>query len=162
MASPLAVSLRHAVVVGEDVAQGYSRPAVHDDGSIEYTPVEGVKQPRDLEGFERDASNPYLFRPLWPLCDKRLYGSQRNRKTGEINLKMICGHSESTHHRRMVGVQACLTCPLAEVITKDGIRRGRTIMEDGSILFAESPTVPPDVDGYTRDPDYPWLFHPSR
>jgi hypothetical protein len=99
---PLAESLRRSLPENSAVT-------VHDDGSIEYRATD--KPPTDINGYERDADNPLLFRPLWPVCMKRLCGVNQNK--GSVQVQMICVHAEQKKYfMRRVPAEVCQACPL--------------------------------------------------
>lgn len=44
----------------------WSKPSIHKRGAIEYQQNE--TEPPEIEGYQRDASNPQLLCPIWPHC----------------------------------------------------------------------------------------------
>jgi len=107
---PLASSLRNALpLVGGRV---YGRPKIHDDGSIEFVPVLDAAPPVAAEGYSADPDNPWLFRPAWNECQRRLAGF-RKAADGSLGLKMLCHNPAVTaHFMRYVTPVDCSACPL--------------------------------------------------
>lgn len=64
----------------------WSKPTVHPDGTIEYQQNEA--EPPEIEGYQRDASNPRLLRPIWPHCAWR---SLRVWRTDDGSVKIAAG-----------------------------------------------------------------------
>jgi hypothetical protein len=89
----------------------YPRPKFHEDGSIEYTNGGGAPPP-EINGYKRDSHNPRLFHPIWPECVMRMQGTKMDRKTGAIDLVMVCNHPEvKDHFMKNVPADACVGCP---------------------------------------------------
>lgn len=53
----------------DGIVTKWSKPEVHPKGEIEYQQNEA--EPPEIEGYQRDASNPRLLRPIWPHCNWR-------------------------------------------------------------------------------------------
>lgn len=102
---PLAWAIRNSLPPAGTV---YGRPTIHDDGSIEYAPVDAP--PPTVKGFETDPSNPWLLRPLWPGCQARMTGVGK-LKDGTLTLKMVCQQREAKHFGRLVAPSDCQGCP---------------------------------------------------
>lgn len=114
---PLASSLRNALPLAGGTK--YGRPTVHNDGSVEFEPVPDAAPPAALEGFAADPVNPWLFRPLWEPCLKRLAGF-RKAPDGTLTLKMACHNPAVVEHfMRFVGHSVCSACPLRVDQRKD-------------------------------------------
>lgn len=69
------------------VVTKWSRPTVHKHGEIEYQQNEA--EPPEIEGYERDASNPRLLRPIWPRCGWRVLRVWRE-DTGAVSISAGC------------------------------------------------------------------------
>ena len=93
----------------------FSRPAIHQDGSIEY-PVTGDKPPAEINGYLRDATNKWLFRPTWVPCRLRMSGIKPNKKTGEINVVMVCNNPPAEQFHKFVTAPECATCPVRAML----------------------------------------------
>lgn len=90
----------------------YPRPKFHEDGSIEYTNG-GGDPPPEINGYKRDALNPRLYHPIWPECALRMQGTKMTRKTGAIDVVMVCNNPEvKEHFMRNVTAETCVNCPL--------------------------------------------------
>lgn len=76
---------------------------IHDDGSIEF-----ASDPLPVTGYEPDANNPLVLRPIWPECQKRMLGA--NTLKDRIILKMICQNPEAKHNMRLVTPADCQGC----------------------------------------------------
>jgi hypothetical protein len=103
---PLAWAIRNSLPPAGTV---YGQPAVHDDGSLEYTPVKAP--PPAVNGYEPDPANPWLLRPLWPECQSRMAGIGK-LTDGKLKLVMVCKHTEAKHFQRFVTPGDCQGCPL--------------------------------------------------
>jgi len=104
---PLASSIKNSMPLG--AGSVYSRPAVHNDGSIEYKPVDAGPPP-EVNGYTRDEFNPWLFHPLWPECQLRMAGV-RKAPNGAIDLKMVCNNPVvKDHFMRFVKSDDCAAC----------------------------------------------------
>jgi len=90
----------------------YSLPSIDRDGVITYTPsYDGQEPPPAINGYCRDLANLWRFTPLWPECAMRIHGVTRNRKTGCINVVMICNHPEDPEYGRRLVHKHCQACP---------------------------------------------------
>lgn len=105
--NPLASSIRNAMPMPG--LGTYSLPKVHDDGSIEYAPVD-AKPPPEPNGYQRDPQNPWLFRPQWLECQLRMAGVRRDSKAGTIDVKMVCNNPEVPQFMRFVKTADCAAC----------------------------------------------------
>lgn len=85
---------------------------IHDDGSIEYEPREGMTPP-EISGYVRDEGNPFLFHPLWPTCPKRLHGT-RIVGQGFLDVLMLCNCPRAEQHGQRVSAEVCRGCPHRE------------------------------------------------
>lgn len=59
-------------VLSEDdkkIITKWGKPKIHPKGEIEYQQNEA--EPPEIEGYQRDASNSRLLRPIWPHCNWR-------------------------------------------------------------------------------------------
>lgn len=95
--------------IDDGVERKFGRPKVLADGSIEYRA--SVEHPPEINGYARDASNPCLFRPLWPACQLRMQGTKMDRNTGAIDVSMVCTCSEAAKAMLYVSVPDCEGCP---------------------------------------------------
>jgi len=71
----------------EGIVTKWSRPTVHRMGEIEYQQSEA--EPPEIEGYERDTSNPRLLRPVWPHCVWRSLRVWR-QDTGAVSISAGC------------------------------------------------------------------------
>lgn len=71
----------------EGVITKWSRPTIHDDGAIEYKRSEA--EPPEIVGYQKDANNPWLLRPIWSHCVWRAYRVWRT-DDGHIKLVAMC------------------------------------------------------------------------
>jgi len=81
---------RVATAMAEDdpaVVTKWSKPKVHPQGEIEYQQNEA--KPPGIEGYQRDASNPQLLRPIWPHCNWRCLHVWR-ADDGQVRLTAGC------------------------------------------------------------------------
>jgi len=89
----------------------FKPPKVHEDGSIEYEKADA--QPPEISGYQRDAENPFLFRPLWPACRKGMYGLKANLD-GAVDVNVVCNCSQAETYQKKVLVETCLGCPFKD------------------------------------------------
>ena len=68
---------------------GEPRYSLQPDGSILYEPI-GWEFPADINGYQRDARNRWLFRPLWPVCATREPRAFIRGSCGCIQVEMRC------------------------------------------------------------------------
>jgi len=52
-----------------EIVTKWSKPKIHPKGEIEYQQDEA--EPPEIDGYQRDTSNPRLLRPIWPHCNWR-------------------------------------------------------------------------------------------
>ncbi len=71
----------------EGIVTKWSKPTVHPDGAIEYQQNEA--KPPEIEGYQRDASNPRLLRPIWPHCAWRSLRVWR-ADDGSVKIAAVC------------------------------------------------------------------------
>jgi hypothetical protein len=103
-------SLGATLPVDDGVVRKFGRPQVLDDGSIQYPP--GDEHPPEINGYARDENNPFLFHPLWPECLLRMQGTRLDRKSGAINVSMVCNSPEAKDHfMKYVKHTDCEGCP---------------------------------------------------
>ena len=88
------------------------QPVGHVDGSLEF-PIEkdGVPypEPEDIYGYERDATNRRLFRPIWPSCIERALGVFVRDK--QLVVAGRCNHFQAEHYMKPVTLDKCHECP---------------------------------------------------
>jgi hypothetical protein len=116
-ANPLASALRNALPTAGGTK--YGRPKIHDDGSVEFEPVPDAAPPAAMEGFSPDPENPWLFRPLWEPCLKRLVGFQK-APSGSLTLRSVCSSPAALgQYMKPVALSACSACPVREGARKN-------------------------------------------
>lgn len=94
----------------DGIQRKYRRPFIHPDGSIEYPKLSGdTEPPADIDGYERDATNPWHFRPLWPTCEARMQGTKMF-PTGCIDVQSYCNQPTAPTYQKLVTYAACITC----------------------------------------------------
>jgi len=82
-----------------------------NDGTIVYAKEEGDwEPPRDITGYERDANDPWVFRPLWPECLRQHGIAVRKPACGCINVIIRCNNRESPHFREVLKPTDCDAC----------------------------------------------------
>ena len=87
---PHALFATVAVALSNDdpaVVTKWSKPKIHLKGEIEYQQNEA--EPPEIEGYQRDASNPRLLRPVWPHCNWRCLHVWR-ADDGQVRLTASC------------------------------------------------------------------------
>ncbi len=83
----------HLAMMQKTLPKDFSRAKFLPDGSILY-----VKGPSDweppsaIEGYRRDAENPWLFHPLWKSCQLRMYGAIVKESCRCIQVLAVCNH----------------------------------------------------------------------
>ncbi len=91
-----------ALVLPEVWSGDFTKPTIRLDGSILYRKT-GWEYPANINGYERDASNKWLFHPLWPVCDTRTSFAFVRGACGCLQVKMKCRGGP-------VSLEACQEC----------------------------------------------------
>jgi hypothetical protein len=150
----------------------YATPEIHADGSIHYTPVEGVSPPPNINGYVRAKNNPWSFVPLWPECITRRLTIYHRASFSVFDISMTCNDPTCKRYKKNVNCYQCASCPNREDFSKqDTISipgpqpayRPFAVEKDGSILYTQEDgewEPPRDIDGFKRDPENPWRFIP--
>lgn len=85
--APFANVIRALAPDRQGIITKWSRPTIHPKGEIEYQQNEA--EPPEIEGYQRDASNPRLLRPIWPHCVWRTLRVWRE-DTGAVAISAGC------------------------------------------------------------------------
>jgi len=87
---------------------------IHPDGSIEYMEKrpDDWEPPSPIDGYERDAENPKLFRPLWKSCQYRYFSVSVTAACHCLDVIAECGHPETKVIARSIDCQECNLCDL--------------------------------------------------
>jgi hypothetical protein len=64
-------------------------PTILNDGTIIYKKV-GWEPPLNIDGYERDKENRWVFHPLWPECDTRNAEAILAGSCQCLQIKMTC------------------------------------------------------------------------
>lgn len=74
--------------------EGRDRPLhIEPDGTIVYDKRAGDwEPPRDIDGYQRDPNDPFIFHPLWKSCALRLQVGVRLANCGCIQVRMRCNN----------------------------------------------------------------------
>jgi len=92
----------------DGVVTKWSRPTVHPKGEIEYQQNEA--EPPGIEGYERDASNSRLLRPIWPPCVWRMLHVWRE-DTGAVSISAGClTPASGVQVHESLRLNQCATC----------------------------------------------------
>jgi hypothetical protein len=87
------------------------------DGTIVYTKEEGNwEPPREINGYRRDADDPWRFIPLWKSCVMRQQSGVRHVSCGCIDIVMRCGNPECLKFGGEVKHTDCDGCPMRREI----------------------------------------------
>lgn len=93
----------------DGVITKWSRPTVHPDGGIEYKQNEA--KPPEIEGYQRDAVNFWLLRPIWPHCVWRMLRVWRE-DTGAVIISAGCNLPNSgAPPDESLRLTHCQNCP---------------------------------------------------
>lgn len=84
------------------------------DGSLVYQ-KKGWEPPPEIEGYERDPGNAWVFRPLYPECETRSRVPQLKR-CGSYNVIMLCTNQECPLSQQKVSVRDCQACPFRQAL----------------------------------------------
>lgn len=91
------------------IVRKWSRPTVEEDGSIVYKQEES--EPSEIEGYERDPSNPKRLRPIWPHCVWRALRVWRT-DSGEARVIACClTPASGLKAHEAVKLSQCKNCP---------------------------------------------------
>jgi hypothetical protein len=90
----------------------YGRATVHPDGSIEYTSKgpDDWEPPSPIDGYERDAANPMLFRPLWKSCRCRSFSVVVKENCQCLDVLARCGNPMAPEVDTLVEYKVCDRC----------------------------------------------------
>jgi hypothetical protein len=104
---------RHLAMMQHTLPEGYTRAKFLSDGSIEYEKgPDDWEPPSPIEGYERDAENQWLFRPLWKSCQLRMYGTVVKEACECIQVHAVCSHPEvRLDDHGEVNYDVCKECP---------------------------------------------------
>jgi hypothetical protein len=108
----------HLAMMQHTLPPSYSRAHFLPDGSIQYTKgPDDWEPPSPIEGYERDAENPWFFRPLWKSCQLRMFGTEIKEACECIQVVTICNHPETElDGHGEVTFAMCEECPHRESI----------------------------------------------
>jgi hypothetical protein len=85
------------------------------DGTIVYPEEKGVvwdiELPREINGYQRDPSDPFRFTPLWPVCRGRHGIAVRLALCGCIEIILRCGNPKAPKFADRVKWEECRDCP---------------------------------------------------
>jgi hypothetical protein len=88
----------------------YTKGKFLSDGSLKYEKgPDDWEPPSPVEGYERDAKDPWLFRPLWKSCQLRMYSTVVKEACDCIQVRAMCNHPE-TGPSPMVDFEICEAC----------------------------------------------------
>lgn len=106
---PLA-DLRYSLPIHDGVQRQFQRPVFSDDSSLEYPRLAGdTTPPDDIDGFQRDQDNPWLFHPVWLECAVRAEGTKL-KPNGCIDVVMACNNPAAPTFMKPVKCATCQTC----------------------------------------------------
>jgi len=118
----------HLAALAHVLPQGYDRVTVHHDGSIEYAKgLDDWEPPSPINGYERDAANPLLFRPLWKSCRWRRFSVRVTDNCQCLNVVAKCGHPMSPNVDEFVKCEICNRCECREEIKPRPIPQKKTL-----------------------------------
>jgi hypothetical protein len=104
---------RHLSMMQHTLPKDYTRGRFLPDGSLQYeNGPDGWEPPSPVEGYERDAEDAWLFRPLWKSCQLRMYGTVIKESCECIQVLAVCSHPETKlNEHGEVTFDMCETCP---------------------------------------------------
>jgi hypothetical protein len=104
-------AMEHTFPPDDGVKREFLRPFFHDDGSIEY-PHRGDEPgiPPDINGYQRDPDDTFLFHPLWNNCMFRLQGIDMLGKSGCIEVVMVCQYGRCKYYMKELQTKHCEHC----------------------------------------------------
>lgn len=102
----------HLAALAFVLPHGLVHIRIHPDGSIEYIGErpDDWEPPSPIDGYERDAENPKLFRPLWKSCQHRYFSVVVKDACHCLNVVAECGRPELKTADKSVDCQACNLC----------------------------------------------------
>lgn len=96
----------------DGVQRDFGRPTFHSDGRIEYPKRPGDwEPPAEIDGYERDGENKWLFHPKWDFCNLRMMGAALKENCGCISVVSKCMHPLAPTFNQFVTHADCSTCP---------------------------------------------------
>jgi len=92
----------------EGVVTKWSCPSVYPAGELQYKQNEA--EPPSIEGYQRDTSNPWLLRPIWPPCAWRMLRVWRE-DTGAVSISAGClCPASNTQPYESLALSQCQNC----------------------------------------------------
>lgn len=97
----------------DGIERDFARPVFNQDGSIEYPKRPGDwEPPGEIDGYERDGENKWLFHPKWDFCPLRLMGAALKPNCGCISVVSRCIHPATSTFNQYVTHADCHSCPV--------------------------------------------------
>ena len=107
---------RHLAMMQHTLPDDYTKGKFLPDGSIQYEKgPDDWEPPSPVEGYECDAEDPWLFRPIWKSCQLRMYSTVVKEACECIQVRTMCNHPE-TGPEPGVTFETCKACPNREPI----------------------------------------------
>lgn len=138
---------RHLSMMQHTLPDGYVRARFLPDGCIKYEKgPDDWEPPSSIEGYERDAKDPWLFHPRWESCQLRMYGTVVRDACECIQVLAVCSHSEvELNDHGEVTFDECQDCPFCTPIPSPVLPKGSPsptpfgFEESGSVQSAPEP-----------------------
>ncbi len=108
----------HLSAMQHTLPADYKRARFLPDGSIQYEKgPDDWEPPSPIEGYECDAEDDRLFRPLWESCQRRLYSAGVKEGCKCIQIRTICSRLETESSEQVnIDFATCHECKWREPI----------------------------------------------
>ena len=103
---------------------------IHPDGSIEYigTGPDDWEPPSPIDGYERDAVNQRLYRPLWKSCQYRYFSVIVKEKCQCLEVIAKCGNPQAANANELVKCGLCNQCGDRVAIPQSLVPKRKTLL----------------------------------
>ena len=102
---------------------------IHPDGSIEYEKgLDDWEPPSPIDGYERDAVNQRLYRPLWKSCQCRYFSVKVKEACQCLDVIAKCGHPQAEVVDEFVKCWLCNQCEDRVAIPQPFVPKRKTLL----------------------------------
>ncbi len=103
---------------------------VHPDGSIEYIGkrLDDWEPPSPIDGYERDAVNQRLYRPLWKSCQRRYFSVKTKEACQCLDVIAKCGNPQAAVVDELVKCWLCNQCEDRVSIPQLSVPKRKTLI----------------------------------
>jgi len=119
----------HLAALAFVLPHGLLHIRVHPDGSIEYIGkrLDDWEPPSPIDGYERDAANQRLYRPLWKSCQCRYFSVKVKEKCQCLDVIAKCGNPQAKVVDEFVKCVDCDQCEDRVAISEPFVPKRKTL-----------------------------------